>query len=73
MLSMSHELPDFPYDASPRAARCDKCGAGEEHDLRFMIVRGRTRYLGRTLCDTCAEEVLEAMIAADAETEAAEQ
>ena len=70
---MSVELPDFPYDASPRAARCDKCSAGEEGDLRFVIVRGRTRYLGRTLCDMCAEEVLEAMTAVDTETETAGQ
>jgi superfamily II helicase len=66
---MSDQLPEFPFDASPRADRCDKCAAGEEHDLRFVIVRGRTRYVGRTLCDTCAEEVLETMIAADSETD----
>ena len=70
---MTYELPDFPFDASPRATHCDKCGAGEDGDLRFVIVRGRTRYLGRTLCDTCAEEVLEAMIAVDAETETTTQ
>ena len=63
--AMSDELPDFPYDASPRADACEKCGAGPEGDLRFVIFRGRTRYFGRTLCDTCTEEVLEALIAAD--------
>jgi hypothetical protein len=34
-----------------------------EHDLRFVILRGRTRYIGRTLWDTGAEEVLEVMVA----------
>lgn len=58
-------LPEFEFDASPRDERCAKCGAGAEADLRFVIVRGRTRYLGRTLCDTCTEEVLEAMVDAD--------
>lgn len=70
---MSEPLPDFPFDASPRGGRCEKCGAGEEGDLRFVIVRGRTRYVGRTLCDTCAEEVLEALIAADSETDAVDE
>jgi hypothetical protein len=27
-----------------------------------VILRGRTRYIGRTLCDTCVEEVLEVMV-----------
>jgi hypothetical protein len=27
-----------------------------------VILRGRTRYVGRTLCDTCVEEVLEVMV-----------
>ena len=62
---MGEQLPDFPYDPSPRADHCEKCGADEPSDLRFVIVRGRTRYLGRTLCDMCTEEVLEALIAAD--------
>ena len=62
---MHIDLPHFEFDPSPRADRCEKCGSG--HDLRFMILRGRTRYAGRTLCDTCAEEVLEAMVLADAD------
>lgn len=55
-------LPEFEFDPSPRAERCERCGAGAEGDLRFVILRGRTRYIGRTLCDTCTEEVLEAMV-----------
>jgi hypothetical protein len=66
---MSGDLPEFEYDASPRSERCEKCGAGADGDLRFVILRGRTRYLGRTLCDQCTEEVLEAMIAAQPETD----
>lgn len=57
-------LPEFPFDPAPRSSTCDNCGASNE--LRFVILRGRTRYLGRTLCDLCAEEVLEAMIAVGA-------
>lgn len=59
------DLPEFPYDPAPRAAACEKCGAVEEADLRFVIFRGRTRYFGRTLCDICTEEVLEALLVAD--------
>lgn len=59
---MEHNLPDFPYDPSPQADRCERCGADESADLRFMILRGRTRYLGRTVCDLCAENLLEVMI-----------
>jgi hypothetical protein len=55
-------LPEFEFDAAPRAEHCERCGAGPEADLRFVILRGRTRYLGRTLCDTCTEEILEAMV-----------
>jgi hypothetical protein len=53
------ELPDFPFDPTPRASTCARCGAGSEGDLRFVILRGRTRYFGRTLCDLCTELVLE--------------
>jgi hypothetical protein len=63
---MDDQLPAFEYDAAPRSASCEKCGSQSEADLRFVIVRGRTRYLGRTLCDLCSEEVLEALIAAPA-------
>jgi hypothetical protein len=61
--TMAQGLPEFEFDAAPRAGHCEKCGS--DNDLRFMIVRGRTRYEGRTLCDTCAEEVLETLIVAD--------
>ena len=64
---MSEPLPDFPFDASPRSDHCEKCGAGPQADLRFLVVRGRDRYLGRTLCDNCSEEVLEALLLTDAE------
>lgn len=67
---MSDQLPDFPYDAAPQADACEKCGAGGEADLRFVIFRGRTRYFGRTLCDLCTEAVLEALIAAEPEVDA---
>jgi hypothetical protein len=53
------ELPQFEFDPAPRAAVCERCGAGAEGDLRFVILRGRTRYYGRTLCDLCVEAVLE--------------
>ena len=59
------DLPTFDYDASPQAERCDRCGAGAAGDLRFMILRGRDRYVGRTFCDHCAEAVLEAVIEAE--------
>jgi hypothetical protein len=57
------DLPQFAFDATPRTTECERCGAdGTERDLRFIILRGRTRYLGRTLCELCAESVLEAMV-----------
>jgi hypothetical protein len=66
-------LPEFDFDASPRSAACDNCGAPEAEDLRFVILRGRTRYFGRTLCEYCAEAALEAFLGSaavepDAET-----
>jgi len=70
MRPMSESLPDFPYDAEPRADACEKCGIGLSGDLRFVIFRGRTRYFGRTLCDTCTEEVLEALLAAEPDVDA---
>jgi hypothetical protein len=56
------DLPPFDFDASPRADSCERCGAGLEGDLRFVVLRGRDRYVGRTVCDLCAESLLEAMI-----------
>jgi hypothetical protein len=58
-------LPDFPFDSTARSEHCEKCGAGGDRDLRFVIFRGRTRYLGRTLCELCTEEALEALVTAD--------
>ena len=52
-----------------RSSACEKCGVGAAGDLRFVIFRGRTRYFGRTLCDTCTEEVLEALLAAEPEVD----
>ena len=66
---MPDALPDYPFDAAPRSDHCEKCGASADHDLRFLIVRGRDRYLGRTLCDTCSEEVLEGLLLTDIESE----
>ena len=62
---MPESLPDFSFDATPRADACEKCGSGSEADLRFAIFRGRDRYFGRTLCEICTEEVLEALLAAE--------
>ena len=59
---MEQQLPEFPYDPALQTDRCERCGAGPDGDLRFMILRGRTRYVGRTLCDLCAETLLEVMI-----------
>lgn len=70
---MPAPLPEFPFDAAPRSDRCEKCGAGSAGDLRFVIVRGRDRYFGRTLCDTCAEEILEGLLLADADPGADER
>jgi hypothetical protein len=64
---MTSELPQFESDPAPQADHWEKCGVGPEGDLRFVIFRGRTRYFGRTLCDHCTEEVLEALVAADPE------
>jgi hypothetical protein len=64
---MTEALPAFPFNASPQTDHCEKCGAGPDGDLRFVIVRGRDRYLGRTVCDSCAEEVLEALLLSDSE------
>jgi len=45
--------------AVPTEDRCDRCGAGREGDLRVVVFRGRVRYAERTLCDDCAETLLE--------------
>jgi len=38
-----------------------------------VILRGRTRYVGRTLCDTCTEEVLEVMLTDEPGTSSADR
>jgi len=45
--------------AVPVEDHCDRCGAGPEGDLRLVVFRGRVRYAERTLCDDCAETLLE--------------
>jgi hypothetical protein len=55
-------LPDFSFDAAPRSDRCERCAAAAGPSLRFVILRGRHRYVGRTLCDLCAEAVLETLL-----------
>jgi len=45
--------------ATPTEDNCDRCGAGPEGDLRLVVFRGRARYAERTLCDECAETLLE--------------
>lgn len=67
--SFCEQLPQFDFDPSPRAALCERCG--KEENLRFVIFRGRTRYLGRTLSDLCAEAVLELLIEVEPERGAA--
>ena len=62
---MNDQLPDFRFDPAPRLGRCERCGAGPHDDLRFVLFRGRTRYVGRTLCDMCTEEVLETLLATE--------
>ena len=62
---MNQSLPEFEFDPAPRLERCEKCGVGPDNDLRFVIFRGRTRYFGRTLCDTCTEEVLETLLSSE--------
>jgi len=51
--------PDEAALAAPKAEHCDRCGAGPEGDLRLVVFRGRLRYAERTLCDECAETLLE--------------
>ena len=64
-LPESERLPEFQFDPAARTDACDRCSrtASGGADLRFVILRGRERYVGRTLCDLCAEEALEAFIA----------
>jgi len=50
---------DEAAQAQPRDGHCDRCGVGREGDLRQLVFRGKTRYAERTVCDECAEELLE--------------
>jgi hypothetical protein len=63
--------PDEARAAAPKETRCDRCGS--EQDLRLVILRGRVRYVERTVCDPCAEELLEAFIEGPIELTAAER
>jgi heme-degrading monooxygenase HmoA len=51
--------PEEAALAKPKDVRCDRCGVGSEGDLRLLVFRGKTRYAERTVCDECAEELLE--------------
>jgi hypothetical protein len=54
--------PEEAALAEPKADRCERCGAGPENDLRLVVFRGRDRYAEVTVCDECAETLLEHMI-----------
>jgi superfamily II helicase len=54
--------PDEAALSAPSEDSCDRCGAGPEGDLRLVVFRGRVRYAERTLCDDCAETLLENFI-----------
>jgi recombinational DNA repair protein (RecF pathway) len=62
LLEPGLELPEFDFDATPQTDSCSRCGSSD--DPRFVILRGRSRYVGATLCETCAEEALEVLIGA---------
>ena len=57
--------PEETALAAPKADACDRCGGSD--DLRLVVFRGRIRYAERTVCDECAETLLEAFI--DTETD----
>ena len=58
------------FDASPRSAWCERCGAGSERDLQLLVLRAQSAHLSRTLCDLCAEELFEAMLDTERSVEA---
>jgi superfamily II helicase len=57
--------------AGPKEPVCDRCGIGGEGDLRVLRLVGRVRYAERTVCDGCAEELLEAFVDSLADEEIA--
>jgi heme-degrading monooxygenase HmoA len=59
MITVRETRPHEAAQAQPRDSRCDRCGIGREGDLRQLVFRGKTRYAERTVCDECAEELLE--------------
>src|SRR5919109_3349562 len=59
MILVRSTRPEEAALAKPKDVRCDRCGVGGEGDLRLLVFRGKTRYAERTVCDECAEELLE--------------
>lgn len=59
MIIVRETRPEEAAQAEPRDGRCDRCGVGREGDLRQLVFRGKTRFAERTVCDECAEELLE--------------
>ena len=52
--------PEEAALAEPRATECGRCGASDdEADLRLIVLRGRRGAAERTLCEPCAETILE--------------
>lgn len=49
--------PEEAALATPIEHACDRCGSAS--DLRLVVFRGRDRYAERTVCDDCAEALLE--------------
>jgi superfamily II helicase len=52
--------PDEASRAAPKEDACDRCGS--TNDLRLLVFQGRARYVERTVCDECAETLLESFI-----------
>jgi hypothetical protein len=52
--------PEEAALAAPQADDCERCGAtADEEDLRLIVLRGRVGAAERTLCEPCAETMLE--------------
>lgn len=49
--------PEEAAQAAPEGSVCDRCGSAS--DLRRLVFQGRVRYAERTVCDACAETLLE--------------